>query len=112
MREIEELLDVPKSTVHDIIKRFKETGVNERRTGSERPRTSRTTANKRKIKGRIPHQSVESLKKSLVAAWNKIPQDVIDRAVDDFPTRLQKCIDAQGVRFENKVKLVFLLKIK
>ena len=24
MREIEELLDVPKSTVHDIIKRFKE----------------------------------------------------------------------------------------
>ena len=48
-----------------------------------------------------PHQSVESLKKSLVAAWNKIPQDVIDRAVDDFPTRLQKCIDAQGGHFEN-----------
>ena len=46
MREIEELLDVPKSTVHDIIKRFKETGVNERRTGSGRPRTARTTVNK------------------------------------------------------------------
>uniref|UniRef100_A0A914CT80 DDE-1 domain-containing protein n=1 Tax=Acrobeloides nanus TaxID=290746 RepID=A0A914CT80_9BILA len=48
-----------------------------------------------------PHQSIEALKKSL-AAWNKIPQDVIDRAVDDFPKRLQKCIDAQGGHFENK----------
>ena len=48
------------------------------------------------------HQSIEALKKSLVAAWNKIPQDVIDRAVDDFPKRLQKCIDAQGGHFKNK----------
>ena len=49
-----------------------------------------------------PHQSIEALKKSLVAAWNKIPQDVIDRAVDEFPKRLQKCIDAGGGHFENK----------
>uniref|UniRef100_A0A914BX80 Uncharacterized protein n=1 Tax=Acrobeloides nanus TaxID=290746 RepID=A0A914BX80_9BILA len=49
-----------------------------------------------------PYQSIEALKKSLVAAWNKIPQDVIDRTVDDFPKRLQKCIDAQGDHFENK----------
>ena len=49
-----------------------------------------------------PHQSVEALKKSLVAAWNKIPQKVIDRAVDDFPKRLQKCIEARGGHFENK----------
>ena len=41
-----------------------------------------------------PHQSIEALKKSLVAAWNKISQKVIDRAVDDFPKRLQKCIEA------------------
>uniref|UniRef100_A0A914DF61 Transposase n=1 Tax=Acrobeloides nanus TaxID=290746 RepID=A0A914DF61_9BILA len=43
-----------------------------------------------------PHQSIEALKKSLVKAWNAIPQEVIDRAVDDFPKRLKKCIDAQG----------------
>ena len=49
-----------------------------------------------------PHQSIDALKKSLVKAWNKIPQEVIDRAVDDFPKRLQKCIDAGGGHFENK----------
>lgn len=48
------------------------------------------------------HQSIEALKKSLEAAWKKIPQDVIDRAVDDFPKRLKKCIDAGGGHFENK----------
>uniref|UniRef100_A0A914D0X1 Uncharacterized protein n=1 Tax=Acrobeloides nanus TaxID=290746 RepID=A0A914D0X1_9BILA len=32
-----------------------------------------------------PHQSIDALKKSLVRAWNAIPQEVIDRAVDDFP---------------------------
>ena len=49
-----------------------------------------------------PQQSIDALKKSLVKAWNKIPQEVIDRAVDDFPKRLQKCIDAGGGHFENK----------
>uniref|UniRef100_A0A914E261 Uncharacterized protein n=1 Tax=Acrobeloides nanus TaxID=290746 RepID=A0A914E261_9BILA len=49
-----------------------------------------------------PHQSIEALEKSLVKAWNAIPQEVIDRAVDDFPKRLKKCIDAQGGHFENK----------
>jgi hypothetical protein len=47
-----------------------------------------------------PHKSIDALKRSLVAAWNKIPQDVIDRAVDDFPKRLKKCIDAKGGHFE------------
>uniref|UniRef100_A0A914DNR8 Uncharacterized protein n=1 Tax=Acrobeloides nanus TaxID=290746 RepID=A0A914DNR8_9BILA len=41
-------------------------------------------------------------KKVLSWAWNAIPQEVIDRAVDDFPKRLKKCIDAQGGHFENK----------
>ena len=49
-----------------------------------------------------PHQSIEALKKSLVKAWNAIPQEVIGRAMDDFPKRLKKCIDAQGGHFENK----------
>ena len=43
-----------------------------------------------------------SAEEKLVKAWNAIPQEVIDRAVDDFPKRLKKCIDAQGGHFENK----------
>ena len=46
--------------------------------------------------------SVDALKKSLVKARNAIPQEVIDRAVDDFPKRLKKCIEAGGGHFENK----------
>ena len=49
-----------------------------------------------------PHKSIQALKKSLVAAWNEIPQDVIDQAVDSFPKRLKKCIDAGGSHFEDK----------
>uniref|UniRef100_A0A914C539 Uncharacterized protein n=1 Tax=Acrobeloides nanus TaxID=290746 RepID=A0A914C539_9BILA len=49
-----------------------------------------------------PHQSIDALKKSLVKSWNAIPQEVIDRAVDDFPKRLKKCIEAGGGHFENK----------
>uniref|UniRef100_A0A914DGT9 Transposase n=1 Tax=Acrobeloides nanus TaxID=290746 RepID=A0A914DGT9_9BILA len=48
-----------------------------------------------------PHQSIDTLKKSLTKAWNNISQDVIDRAVDDFPKRLKKCIEADGGHFEN-----------
>ena len=49
-----------------------------------------------------PHQSIEALKKSLVKAWNAIPQDIIDKAMDDFPKRLKKCIEVGGGHFENK----------
>jgi hypothetical protein len=49
-----------------------------------------------------PHQSINALKKSLVKAWNAIPQEIIDRAVDDFPMRLKKRIEAGGGHFENK----------
>uniref|UniRef100_A0A914CGB9 Uncharacterized protein n=1 Tax=Acrobeloides nanus TaxID=290746 RepID=A0A914CGB9_9BILA len=46
--------------------------------------------------------SIDALKKSLVKAWNTIPQEVIDRAVDDFSKRLKKCIEVGGSHFENK----------
>ena len=49
-----------------------------------------------------PHQSIEALKKSLVKVWNNIPQEVIDRAMDDFPKRLKKYVEAEGGHFENK----------
>uniref|UniRef100_A0A914D2D7 HMG box domain-containing protein n=1 Tax=Acrobeloides nanus TaxID=290746 RepID=A0A914D2D7_9BILA len=49
-----------------------------------------------------PHQSIEALKKILANAWNAIPQNIIDKAVYDFPERLKKCIEAGGGHFENK----------
>uniref|UniRef100_A0A914EC66 Uncharacterized protein n=1 Tax=Acrobeloides nanus TaxID=290746 RepID=A0A914EC66_9BILA len=68
-----------------------------------------TMTDQEKNQGPDPAESEQSkefytkaLKKSLVKAWNAIPQEVIDRAVDDFPKRLKKCIDAQGGHFENK----------
>jgi hypothetical protein len=48
------------------------------------------------------HETVEALKRSLQRAWNQIPQEMIDRAVDDFPNRLRKCIQANGGYFEDK----------
>ena len=42
MREISRLLDVPKSTVIDDIKRFEETGTNEDRAGRGRKRLQTT----------------------------------------------------------------------
>ena len=46
------------------------------------------------------HTSIDALKRSLIKAWN--PQDMIDRAIDDFPKRLRKCIQANGGYFEEK----------
>lgn len=46
------------------------------------------------------HTSIESLINALRRAWDGISQDVIDRAVDQFPRRLQACIDAEGGHFE------------
>jgi len=66
VRDIGELLDVPKSTVHNVIARFKETGTNERRAGSGRPRTARTVRNMRRIIARIgrnPNSRKNSLRK-------------------------------------------------
>ena len=45
MREISRLLDVPKSTVIDDIKRFEETGTNEDRARRGSQRAARTTKN-------------------------------------------------------------------
>ena len=49
-----------------------------------------------------PHQSVQALKKSLIKAWDKIPLETVQKAVDDFPKRLSMCIGAKGGYFEKK----------
>ena len=50
MREISRLLDVPKSTVIDDIKRFEETKTNEDRRGRDIKRAARTTKNHQRIR--------------------------------------------------------------
>jgi transposase len=48
----------------------------------------------------IPHKSVESLISALQRAADNLDQEIINRAIDDFPRRLQACIDAKGGYFE------------
>ena len=42
------------------------------------------------------HQSIKALKKSLVKAWNAIPQGIIDKAVDDFPMRKRSVLKPEA----------------
>lgn len=46
------------------------------------------------------HKDLESLKRALIEEWRKFPQEQLQRAIDDFPKRLKKCIKAKGGRFE------------
>lgn len=50
------------------------------------------------------HSSVESLKRSLKKAWKEITVDTLSAIVDNFPKRLQACIDAEGDHFEHLLK--------
>lgn len=49
-----------------------------------------------------PHQNLEELKSTLVKAWDAVPMELVQKAVDDFPKRLRLCIDAGGGHFEQK----------
>uniref|UniRef100_A0A914C0C8 Transposase n=1 Tax=Acrobeloides nanus TaxID=290746 RepID=A0A914C0C8_9BILA len=103
-------MKLPYTTVRDIFPECIEIGISPKRNNGEWPPNSPDLCVEDFSLWSIleneacskPHQSSEALKKSLVKAWNDIPQEVIDRAVDDFPRRLKKCIDAQGGHFENK----------
>uniref|UniRef100_A0A914DKV7 Uncharacterized protein n=1 Tax=Acrobeloides nanus TaxID=290746 RepID=A0A914DKV7_9BILA len=53
VRKIEEMLDVPRSTVQDHIKRFEETGSNKDRKGRGRKRTARSKKNVQRAKGML-----------------------------------------------------------
>lgn len=46
------------------------------------------------------HGSVESLKQAITDAFNELDQEMINRAVDAWPSRLDKVIEAQGGHFE------------
>uniref|UniRef100_A0A914DG88 Tc1-like transposase DDE domain-containing protein n=1 Tax=Acrobeloides nanus TaxID=290746 RepID=A0A914DG88_9BILA len=47
-----------------------------------------------------PHNSIDSLKEALLKAWDEIIVEMLEKIVDDFPKRLEKCIQAQGGHFE------------
>uniref|UniRef100_A0A914EH43 Transposase n=1 Tax=Acrobeloides nanus TaxID=290746 RepID=A0A914EH43_9BILA len=98
-------------TVNRIIKRYQETGScsDRQRSGVWPPNSPDLNVINYSIWSILeaeacskPRQLIEALKKSLVKAWNAIPQYIIDKAVDDFPKRLKKCIEVGGDHFENK----------
>ena len=43
-----------------------------------------------------PHESVESLKKSIQKALDDMPDDMVKLMVDTWPGKLQACIDSEG----------------
>ena len=77
--KIMKLLKSPKSTVRDTILRFQEL---EKEACSS------------------PHNNLEDLRASLKRAWEKIPQDALRAACQNFRQRLQRVIDADGGHFE------------
>ena len=47
-----------------------------------------------------PHNNLEDLRASLKQAWEKIPQDALHAACQNFRQRLQRVIDTDGGHFE------------
>ena len=45
-------------------------------------------------------KTLADLKREIVAAYYKIDMDEVKRAIDSWPKRLEKCLAAQGDRFE------------
>ena len=106
MRDIGELLDVPKSTVHDVIVRFKETGANERRVGSGRPKTARTVKNMRRIMTRIrrnPNSRKNSLRK-MGKALGIGRMSVRKIIVDDIGAKSRKKARGQSLNGNSRQK--------
>uniref|UniRef100_A0A914CLD2 Uncharacterized protein n=1 Tax=Acrobeloides nanus TaxID=290746 RepID=A0A914CLD2_9BILA len=40
------------------------------------------------------HKTVESLKRALIKAWKETPLEMLRKVIDDFPKRLNACIEA------------------
>ena len=47
-----------------------------------------------------PHQSIESLKLALQREWDLLEEETIAKIIDDFPKRIDACIEAKGKHFE------------
>ena len=53
---------------------------------------------------KVKIRDMDHLCERLGQAWDEITQDEIDRVINSFPKRLKACIDANGTRFEYKLK--------
>ncbi|TKR62314.1 hypothetical protein L596_026296 [Steinernema carpocapsae] len=51
-------------------------------------------------------KTVESLKRALQKAWKEISPELTIRIVDQFPKRLQACINAEGI---NEFRTMFAI---
>ena len=49
------------------------------------------------------HKSIDSLKQSLITAWNQIDNEQLRKIIDQFPKRLSACIKAKGGYFEKSL---------
>jgi hypothetical protein len=50
--------------------------------------------------GKKQRRNVKQLKRALRKAWDEIDVETLRRSVEQFPKRLQACIDAKGDHFE------------
>ena len=50
---------------------------------------------------RKPHESVESLKAAMERDWEALAKRMLCRVIDDFPRRLDACIEAEGKNFKS-----------
>ena len=50
---------------------------------------------------RKPHKSVESLKTAMKSDWEALNEGTLRRVVDDFPRRLDVCIETEGKNFKS-----------
>jgi len=48
-----------------------------------------------------PKRDIDELKQGLIDAWDRIPQGIIDEAIDQWQTRLRACVKAKGRHFEH-----------
>jgi IS30 family transposase len=101
-RKIAEALRIPQSTVNDAIQR----GTIEDKKGRGRPRTARTPANMRKIKGRIqrnPSSRKNSTRK--MAAAMGTSKDTVHRILrKDLKMKSRKEANAQNLE-DRKIRL-------
>ena len=83
--QIATAMNLDRKTVGRIIHRYQETGSYEDRHKSGRPKTARTPANKRKIKGRI--QRNPNSRKNSIRPVDRSAEEEFGGSVEQNPTR-------------------------
>jgi transposase len=105
-RQIAKDMNLPQRTVSDAIKRFQETGSNKDRARSGRPKTARTPANIRKVKGRIQRNpsSRKNSTRKMGAALDMSNASVHNILHKDLGMKSRKEATAQNLAEANKIQ--------